>query len=117
MKKLLVILIVAMVGLFFNANAGVRFITDSPQHTIRDKVDSGFGGVNNSQSQCYSDGYEKTSCKSGDVAVRRCPYDSTYFAACCPQGHVYSKSYCTSRGMVPSRTSCEGLYACEQPKY
>lgn len=115
MRKIwLFVLAVVLLAGAFQANAGVRFITDVPQNTIQGKLPS----VSNSErnkSRCYSAGYTKTRASCGDkVAVKPCPYNKRMFKACCDREYSHSKEYCLSRGLAPSRRSCEGMYACEQ---
>lgn len=114
MRKLWTFLLVlALIGSALTARAGVHFITDVPQNTIQGKLPK----VSNSErnrSRCISAGYTKTRSSCGDkVAVRPCPHNTRMFKGCCDREYSHSKEYCLSRGLKPSRRSCEGMYACE----
>lgn len=99
----------------FRANAGVRFITDVPQNSYYGKPSSGSSVAGNNNNRCTAAGYTKTRASCGDkVAVKPCPYNKRMFKACCDREYSHSKEYCLSRGLTPSRRSCEGMYACEQ---
>ena len=128
MRKLWTFLLVlALIGSALTARAGVRFITDVPQNTIQGKLQSVLGQLDGAQgklpkvsnsernrSRCISAGYTKTRSSCGDkVAVRPCPHNTRMFKGCCDREYSHSKEYCLSRGLKPSRRSCEGMYACE----
>lgn len=100
---------------YADSQAGVRMITESRQNTVASKnKPSSFDNSYSTQTECYKAGFKKSSCSGNLKPAARCPYDSKYFRDCCPEDYKFKKSYCTSRGMVPSSNSCAGLYACEK---
>lgn len=101
-------------GSSFAACAGVRFITDVPQNSYYGKKGSS-SSSQSGESRCAAEGYTKTqnSCGKGRYAVKPCPYNGNYYKACCDNEYSHSAQYCLSKGLKPSRHSCEGMYACE----
>ena len=108
--------ILALLIVFFaaNANAGVRFLIDSPTHTHRDVL-KGDAGIKIKKT-CNNRGYNKTECRRNEVALEFCPQNSSYFKYCCPEGFSSTKEECYDAGLEISSTSCHGYYRCETPE-
>lgn len=96
----------------YNANAGVRFITDVPQNAVDTRSPNGSSSSQGGR-DCRAAGYTITSCNNGKIAIGRCPYAGTYFKACCEKRYTSSKDFCLKRGKKASKDSCAGLHACE----
>lgn len=114
MGKTAVFLLCALALYSFDTYAGVRFITDAPRHTVADKRPTSSSAATQSQSKCKKAGYTRTFCHAGYALTDPCPYDGSYYAECCLKKYRYSTDQCYARKMVPSSTSCGGLYACEK---
>lgn len=95
--------------LFFEALAGVTFITESKSNSVSDRGKSPL----NTQTNCPALGYTKTSCPKGQTLVKKCPHSGRYFLDCCPNGYAYRPESCIAAGYKPSKKSCHGLVACE----
>ena len=104
-------LILSVILLASNANAGVRFLVDSSTHTHRDALKAD-GGLKIKR-MCNNRGYSKTECKKNEVALEFCPQDSSYFKYCCPEGFSSTKEECYEANMEPSARSCHGYHHCE----
>ncbi|MBQ8785700.1 MAG: hypothetical protein IJZ59_06660 [Alphaproteobacteria bacterium] len=94
-----------------NADAGVRFLVDSPTHTHRDVLKGDAG--TKIKRMCNNRGYTRTNCRQGEVALEYCPQDSSYFKYCCPEEFSSTKEECYDAGLEPSSRSCHGYYRCE----
>jgi len=123
MMKEFVAILAASVILIGNAHAGVRSIVSDSSNS-----DSAVSGDSSSQhsysyeqqsyeidaeAMCTSAGFTKHGCPSGERPIGECPYDSGYYAGCCPANYQYLAQDCINAQMKPSSDSCMGYYACE----
>lgn len=118
MKKLL--LLTSLICFFYTTetSAGIRFIMDTnagikDSNKTNDSYQSdteNYDAVNTDS--CLAEGYNKTSCEAGFFPADPCPYNSGYYANCCPEEYKYTKQDCISQNKTFSTFSCGGYYKC-----
>ena len=106
-----ILALLSCVLLATEAFARTVFIVDSPSHTVRDKSSS--SSHSSTYKNCFSMGYTKTSCPTGERGLEACPMNSQYFKYCCPPEYQYTSSQCREQGLKPTGGSCHGYYSCK----
>lgn len=104
----------------FPVSADVRFITETEntaEYKRFQKLNQSSPSVENytldNAQRCNAEGYTYTSCASDMLLADPCPYDSSYYANCCPDTYRYTASECQAMGKDPGVYSCGGYYKCE----
>lgn len=105
----------------FSAQADVRFITETENTADYEK----FQKLNpkyapqindyiiDNENLCRAEGYTYKGCTDGMLPANPCPYDSNFYANCCPDTYRYTAAECQAMGKGIGPYSCGGFYKCE----
>ncbi len=115
-RQYILLILLPAILIASTAVAGVRFLVQDAETQYNDVFsDTHAGPKTDSQpflSKCEEEGYRYTACSNGMILRGRCPYNSMYYADCCPEDYKYTAAQCRAMGKETSTYSCAGLYAC-----
>ncbi len=103
MRRILMIGFTMSFMLCFEAFAGVVFLPNASESI-------GLKGSAGNAERCKSAGYTYTSCSGTWINSAQCPWNNSYYSACCIGGLKYTTSTC--KGTSPNVDNCSSAVSC-----